>query len=427
MTTPPAAPAATEDLSALLAGLLSRGALLELAVLALCLAGAALLVRLLRGREAPAGSVWFGDRLVDGVLFPVLALLLALAARWGLAGVVPLAVFRLAVPILLSLLAIRLTVRVLHRAFPDSHLMRVIERSVSWGAWAMVVLWVTGLLPLLAAEAQALQWRIGGARISLLDLLQGVVAAVVVMMLALWVSAALEARLLEGAQGNLAPRKIAANALRALLLFVGLMIALTAAGIDLTALGVLGGALGVGIGFGLQKLAANYVSGFVILAENSVRIGDVVRVDTFEGRVTDISTRYTVIRAFDGREAIVPNETMITQRVETLSRAGGGVMVVASVPVAHGTDLEALIPLLVQRIAGLPRVLAEPPPSVAVGTVTDASVELRLGCWIADPANGLANLRSELAREALRTLATQGVALPTPARTGPVVPVGERS
>jgi hypothetical protein len=111
-------------------------------------------------------------------------------------------------------------------------------------------------------------------------------------------------------------RKMAANALRALLLLVGLMFALSAAGIDLTALGVLGGALGVGIGLGLQKLAANYVSGFVILAERSMRIGDMVKVDGFEGRITDITTRYTVIRALNGREAIVPNEMMITQRVE---------------------------------------------------------------------------------------------------------------
>jgi small-conductance mechanosensitive channel len=129
---------------------------------------------------------------------------------------------------------------------------------------------------------------------------------VLVLVLALWVSAALEAKLLQGATDNLSVRKMAANALRALLLLVGLMFALSAAGIDLTALGVLGGALGVGIGLGLQKLAANYVSGFVILAERSMRIGDMVKVDGFEGRITDITTRYTVIRALNGREPSCP-------------------------------------------------------------------------------------------------------------------------
>ena len=140
---------------------------------------------------------------------------------------------------------------------------------------------------------------------------------------------------------------MAANALRALLLFVGLLFALSAAGIDLTALCVLGGALGVGIGFGLQKLAANYVSGFVILAERSMRIGDMVKVDSFEGRITDIRTRYTVIRALNGREAIVPNEMLITQRVENfVAGRPEACCSTTTVQVAYGTDLAALMPRL---------------------------------------------------------------------------------
>ena len=106
-----------------------------------------------------------------------------------------------------------------------------------------------------------------------------------------------------------------------LMVFFGLIIAMSAVGIDLTALSVLGGAVGVGIGLGLQKLAANYVSGFVILTERSMRIGDNVRVDNFEGRITNINARYTVVRSSAGRESIVPNEMMITQRVENLSLA----------------------------------------------------------------------------------------------------------
>jgi small-conductance mechanosensitive channel len=153
------------------------------------------------------------------------------------------------------------------------------------------------------------------------NLIEGALTAVLVLVLALWLSAALEARLLRGATDNLSCARWRPMRCARCCCFVGLMFALSAAGIDLTALGVLGGALGVGIGLGLQKLAANYVSGFVILAERSMRIGDVVKVDGFEGRITDISTRYTVIRALNGRESIVPNEMMITQRVENASLA----------------------------------------------------------------------------------------------------------
>ena len=139
---------------------------------------------------------------------------------------------------------------------------------------------------------------------------------------------------------------MAANSLRVILLFVGLMFALSAAGIDLPALGVLGGAIGVGIGFGLQKLAANYVSGFVILAERSMNIGDVVKVDGFEGTITDISTRYSVIRALNGRESIVPNEMMITQRIENSSLADPKVAISPGGQGGYGTDLgRSLIPI----------------------------------------------------------------------------------
>jgi hypothetical protein len=162
--------------------------------------------------------------------------------------------------------------------------MRVVERSVSWLAWVAMALWVTGLLPLILHELDSISWKIGstthlGAQPDRRRRHRGAGAGAD----AVAVGGAGSQALLRGATDNLSIRKMAANALRALLLLVGLMFALSAAGIDLTALGVLGGALGVGIGLGLQKLAANYVSGFVILAERSMNIGDVVKVDGFEG------------------------------------------------------------------------------------------------------------------------------------------------
>jgi small-conductance mechanosensitive channel len=373
-------------------------------------------VRLLRGRDPQPGSIWFGNGVVDGVLFPVAALILALLARWALQGLLPLALFKLVVPVLMSLVVIRLTVRVLHRAFPDSGFMRAVERWVSWVAWLAVALWITGLLPLLLTELDAIQWKLGSTRLSLRNLLEGTLTAIAVLMLALWVSAALEAKLLEGATDNLSIRKMAANALRAVLLLVGLMFALSAAGIDLTALGVLGGALGVGIGLGLQKLAANYVSGFVILAERSMRIGDVVKVDTFEGRITDITTRYTVIRAFNGREAIVPNEMMITQRVENNSLADPKVALTTVVQVAYGTDVDALFPALAAAVARVPRVLATPAPAVQLSAFAADGLELTIAFWIGDSENGTGNVRSDVNRALLRELNALGVGIPYPQR-----------
>ena len=393
----------------------------EAGVIALSLLLAWLLVRWLRGPQPHPGSIWFGEGVAGGVLFPALALALMFAGAAALASLASqsewsLQLMHLALPLLSSVLVIRLMVRVLRLAFPRSGAMRSVERSLAWVAWIAAALWITGALPHLLAELDAMSWRIGSMHVSLRNVIEGAVTAIVVLVLALWLSAALEARLLAGATSNLSVRKMAANTLRAVLLFIGLMFALSAAGIDLTALGVLGGALGVGIGFGLQKLAANYISGFVILAERAMRIGDLVKVDNFEGRITDISTRYTVIRALNGREAIVPNEMMITQRVENASLADRNVLVSTSVLVAYGSDLDALTPQLVAAIAAVPRVLAEPAPSVQLSAFAADGLELTLPFWIGDPENGTGNVRSDVNLAILRTLGAAGIEIPFPQR-----------
>src|SRR5262245_1137306 len=148
-------PLTADELGRLIDSLLRPSVFGEAAAVLLCLLLSWTLVRLWRGKAPRPGSIWFGDGVVDGVLFPVLALLLALLARVALQGVLPLALFRLVVPVMLSLVAIRLTVRVLRIAFPASAFMRVVERSVSWLAWAAVALWITGVLPLVLAELDA--------------------------------------------------------------------------------------------------------------------------------------------------------------------------------------------------------------------------------------------------------------------------------
>jgi small-conductance mechanosensitive channel len=404
------------ELNDLLASLATTTALTELAVLAGCLGLSFLVVRLMRGRHAPEDSIWFGQRIVDGVLFPVLALALAYAVRVVLAGSVKLAVFKLAVPILLSLVLIRLSVRVLGVTFPNSGWVRIIERSISWLAWGAVVLWVTGALPFVLDSMDEVSWKVGNAHITLRNVVEGTITAGIVMVLALWISAGIEKQLLRGSGDDLSIRKMAANLVRAGLLFIGLLLALSAVGIDLTALSVLGGALGVGLGFGLQKIAANYISGFVILAERSLRIGDMVKVDNFEGRITDIRTRYTVIRALNGRDAIVPNEMLITQRVENASLADTRVAMNTSVQVAYGTDVRALAPRIVAAVAQVPRVISDPGPGCELANFAPDGLELSIGFWIADPELGQGSVRSQVNLVVLDLLNEAGVQIPYPQR-----------
>lgn len=414
-----ARPLTAPELEALGRSLLTSDALIELSVVGTCLLAAWALARLLRGHAPAANSVLFGERLFDGALLPALALAFALLARHLLPEDLPRAVFPIAIAMLLSLALIRFGVRVLRAAFPASTLMRIAERWLSWAVWIGLILWLTGVGPVLLEELDGISWKVGATRVSLLALLEGAFNAVVVLFAALWLSSAIESRLLAGAVENLSLRKIAANGTRALLLFVGLLVALSAAGIDLTALSVLGGAVGVGIGFGLQKLAANYVSGFVILAERSLRIGDLVKVDGFEGRITDINTRATIIRSLGGRESIVPNELLITQRVENASLSDPALLASTVVQVAYGTDVNALRPKLLAALGKIARLAtgrSDRESSVHLTAFAADGLELTVWFWNCDPENGQSNLRSEVNHAVLDVLTAEGIEIPYPQR-----------
>lgn len=396
----------------------------EAAVLLGCLA-VAWGICWLTGRKAPADSVWFGRATVDGVLFPMLALALTYSARLALGSFREVPLLRVAVPVLVALAGIRLLARVFTVVFPRSAFARVAERLFSWLAWIAAVLWILGLLPAVLEEMEAIQFAFGKSEISLLSIVQGVLSSGLVMVLVLWISAAVERKVLRDAVSDLSLRKVAGNAIRAVLLLVGFLFALSAVGVDLTALSVLGGALGVGLGFGLQKLASNYVSGFVILAERSLRIGDTVRVDNFEGVVADIKTRYTLIRAGNGRESIVPNEKLITERIENLSLADTRVLVTLDVAVGYDSDTDLVQRELTAAALDCGDALKEPPPAVRLMRLGADGLEFQLLFWVNTP-NAQVPARSDVNLAVLRRLRAAGIDIPYPQRVVHVVGTGGR-
>lgn len=408
-----------DDVGQWLGAFASPTVLIELASLLVCVGLAWVVVAGLRRGFHQEGhrSILFGHRVIDGALFPIVLLASGYVARTLLIKWVPLAVFKVAIPVLVSLVVIRIGAKVLQVAFPQSAWVKPIERSISWLAWMAMVLWVTGLLPRMLGEMEQIHWKVGNVTLSLRTMVEGALTAGAVLLLTLWVSAAIESRLLRSATGaELSLRKAISNALRALMVFFGLIISMSAVGIDLTALSVLGGAVGVGIGLGLQRLAANYVSGFVILTERSMRIGDNVRVDNFEGRITNINARYTVVRSSVGRESIVPNEMMITQRVENLSLADPRVWLSTVVSVAYDSDVDLVIRLLTESALASSRVLRDPAPSAALSAFGADGLEFTVGFWIADPENGTLGLRSDINRAILAALRAHKIDIPFPQR-----------
>ncbi len=399
------------ELQELLLDLQSPAIVSELAGLALCLALSWALSWALGRHSTARGSILFGRRVMDGVLFPTLALLLTYGLKLMLIKVQRVSVLKVALPVLVSLVLIRLIARVLAAVFPHSRGARLLEQVVSWLAWGLAVLWVTGLWAPMMAELDSLEFMLGKTRISVTHVFEVVFTSGLVLVLALWLSATLEQRVLNRAFDDLSMRKVAANALRVLLLVIGTLFALSSLGFDLTALSVLGGALGVGIGFGLQKLAANYVSGFVILLERSLRIGDFVRVDGFEGRVTDIKTRYTLVRASNGSESVVPNELLLTQRVENLSLESRHLLQTCTFWVGLESDVERVQQLLIQAALGVEWVLSEPAPQALLSEVAPQGLRFNLNFWMEDPVNGQSLTRSRVNIAVLSALRAAGVAM----------------
>lgn len=407
-----------EDPLAWLNALTPTQVALELGVVAGCVLLAWLLVWLVRRVSLRFElRILLGRRLVDGVLFPLVLMGLSFAARTVLANQAEAVLLDIWVPVCVSLACIRLGVKVLQVTLQNAEWVRPIERTLSWLAWGGAVLWITGLLPLLLDELDHIHWKIGNSMLSVRTLLEGGVTAGGVLILTLWLSSAIESRLLSGVSGSeLSLRKALSNAVTALLMFVGVLMALSSAGIDLTALSVMGGAVGVGIGLGLQKLAANYVSGFVILTERSMRIGDNVRVDDFEGRITDIKARYTVIRSVTGRESIVPNEMLITQRVENLTLVDSNLWQSVHVTVGYDSDVDQVMALLLAACTAQERVMTEPAPTVALSAFGADGLEFTLGYWIHEEEGGLLNVKSLIHQGILQGLRAHGIEIPFPQR-----------
>ena len=373
-------------------------------------------------RRAPelSPSQALARALLVGVTFPMVACLLLWLFRFtpygAHAGMMP----KLAVPIFASLTVIRAVARVLRGLFPKSPSARTLINAVSVVIWLSVVLHVAGLLPVVERELESIVIPLGKTQATALTLLQGLALVACTLLGALWLSSALESRLM-ATSITMSLRLVLSRFLRAMLFVLALLIALAAVGIDLTVLSVFGGALGVGLGLGLQRIAANYVSGFAILLEGSFRVGDSVKIDNFEGQITNIYTRYTVVRAANGRESVVPNEMFIVNRVENLSLENKRVAFTTKLQVDYASDIDVARQLLIDAASAQPRVLNDPLPNAMLSDFAPDGLELTLAYWIADPENGINNVRSDINLAIWRAFQANGINVPFPQRVVHVV------
>jgi small-conductance mechanosensitive channel len=358
-----------------------------------------------RGRRTARGITRHeGVASLTRVLAPLLVVGLLYLSTWMLAqNRFHTNIVKVAIPVFWSLVVIRAAFFLLRRVFARhgqlGEAFVTFEKVFALIVWAAVALYITGKWPDIFEFLDSTVIygpKKGGIKVVLGDVLQAIVSIAVLMILALWAGAALEERLMGVHALHSSLRVALARVSRAVLIISAVLVSLSMAGLDLTVLSVFGGALGVGLGLGLQRIASNYVSGFIILLERSLSIGDMISVDKYSGKVTQINTRYTVLQGLDGVETVLPNEMLISGPVLNQTLSMRAVRASTKLMVAYGSDLEQVMPLLVAQAAGTPRVLETPAPGVSLSRFAPEGYELDLGFWIGDPENGSGGVVSEI-------------------------------
>jgi len=351
------------------------------------------------------------------VIFPlVVAILLQIAA--GILSkfklVTPL--LDLLVPLLLSLAAIRVIVYALRRAFGPSPALRAWEGIISTLIWGAVALHLLGWLPDVLASMDALGITLGENRVTLLSVLQLAFAIAVFMVLASWISRYIEQRAKRSEYLSVSMQVGLSKLSKVLLYTTAILIALNSVGIDLTTLTVFGGALGVGLGFGLQRIASNFISGFILLFDRSIKLGDVITIGQRFGWVVGMHARYIVVRDRDGVETLIPNENLITTDVVNWSYSDKHVRVKIPVQISYADNPEQAMQLMVDACQVSSRVLKDPEPQSRMLEFGESGINLELRLWLDDPEKGVGSVKSDINLAIWKAFKEHNITIPFPQR-----------
>ena len=349
--------------------------------------------------------------------FPLTALVILAIGRWLLLFYEhPVHMLNIALPLVLAMAIIRAVIYLLRHTFAPGGMLRSWEMAFSWLVWLGVAAYIVGLLPAIGRFLEDTGFRLGQQRLSLAMVLTAILTVVLTVLASLWIGRMLEARIMALQHVEINLRFAFTKILRSVLVVIAVLVALPIVGIDITVLSVFGGALGVGIGFGLQKVAANYVSGFTILLDRTVSPGDLVTVDHFYGEVTKLTSRCIIVRGPDGTEAIVPNETVISSTVINHSYSNRRVLVRIPIQISYSSNLETALKLMMEAAYKHPRVLKDPAPAALLTSFGDNGINLELMAWIDDPERGKLNLNSELNLALYQSFRANDIEIPFPRR-----------
>lgn len=328
----------------------------------------------------------------------------------------PVEVLTIASTLLLALAGIRLLTYLLRKAFQSTPMLKAWEHIISTTVWIVVALYLLDWLPAIAESLDSIGFNLGENKITALSILNFVLLTAFFFTLALWFSNHLERRMKSSANLNASLKVALAKGLKFVFITIAFLIALDAAGIDLTALTVFGGALGVGLGFGLQRIASNFISGFLLLFDKSIKPGDVISIGNKFGWVEAMHARYIVVRDRDGVDTLIPNENLVTTDVINWSFSDKNVRLKIPVSISYHDDPEKAMNLMIEAANETPRVLKDPPAVGRLMEFGDNGILLELRLWIEDPQAGLNNVRSDANMAIFRKFKEAGITIPFPQR-----------
>lgn len=393
----------------------------QTALIVVCILGGIGLSRMLRKRfriavddDDPSLLMQIGVKSFARVLSPLLTLGLLVLGYYGLKRVGhPVTLWEIVMPLAIAQTAMRFGFYVLRGIFVKDAsvgaLLHLFEKVIALLVWVCVLLYITGLWPDFVEYLDGTDLPLGRHKVSLLTVMQAVASVLVTLIIALWVGSLIESRLMKFSGMHSSLRTVVGRMAKAVLVFIAFLVSLSMVGIDLTVLSVFGGALGVGIGLGLQKIASSYVSGFVILLERSMVIGDMVAVDKYFGKVTQINTRYTILEGLDGIESVLPNELFMANPVQNYSLTHRVVRLSTQVTILYQDDVETVLSIMEQAALQVQRVSQQTVPNALLIKIGTDGLDLELGFWITDPENGRLNVLSDVNRAIWKAFKANGI------------------
>jgi small-conductance mechanosensitive channel len=415
-----------EKIAAQIESLLTGASLFQLAAIAVVIGLSIWVGRLIRdSQQAKAISVQqgFRSRLAEGLII-VSPHSMALILTAALVGFLQLAklnnnLVSVALTLVALLFVIRLAVYILRVSVGEHAPIKGWGTTISLIVWAALALHAFGWLDAVVGALDSIGIKAGSTRISVWSVVKLLITVTAFVLVAAWLARWVEQRLMMMNSVAINMRIGLSKFVQAFLVGLSILLGLNAAGLDLTTLTVLTGAIGIGLGFGLQAIASNFVSGFVLLMDRSIKPGDVISLSGSTGTTSDnfgwvqeLRGRYVVLRDRDGVETLVPNQHLITNPVINWSYADPRVRLRLPIRVSYRCDPELALRLLIEATQGHARVLADPEPVSRLMGFGDSGFELELRFWISDPQEGVNNVRSDVNRSIWRLFNENGIVIP---------------